>query len=629
MKRFLLIALALCLLLCGCTDQPPAEETTLPTETQAPVDPTEPAGCYDPNSAVEARYQGAVRAYPLSVECSYAAAQMGSDVLIFSGAELTTLTLLSGENLYITAQVELSVGITPTEASTQVTEKGVAYYSPETGEVVLLDTALKEVARIKAPEDIVGVPVLSEDRQSLYYCTVDSIRVLDMEKGISRLLKEISWPQQSADSLLLGDTVLRCELVDEEGQARSIFISTETGELVGEYWETLTVASYEDTYYAKFMDGAMQALVYGQADGQEQMLIPEDVTAESWYVPELNAAVTASMAENGTMVLEFYDLGSGLRGSVLELPGTGYPLSVTAGTENRVYVLCYDYEQETEVLYRWDTAALATNETTCYTSARYTLENPDSEGLAACREYAAQLNERYGVEILIGTDATAHQPWDYSMIPEYQVPMIRRDLELLDRLLAVYPEGFLVETVDSTASGVLRICLVRTLAGTPESGSLETAEGIHFWVDEDPYIALCVGQMTDRLVFHEIFHAIETKVYSDSQIYYEWDKLNPEGFDYDYSYLHYQEHEDSEYLQDETRAFIDSYSMTFPKEDRARIMEYAMTEGNESYFQSETMQTKLYQLCLGIRKAYGLTKSEEVYPWEQYLVESLAYVPEE
>ena len=67
------------------------------------------------------------------------------------------------------------------------------------------------------------------------------------------------------------------------------------------------------------------------------------------------------------------------------------------------------------------------------------------------------------------------------------------------------------------------------------------------------------------------------------------------------------------------------YSMSFPKEDRARIMEFAMTEGNAACFQSKTMQAKLKLLCQGIREAFGLRKSPETFLWEQYLNESLAY----
>lgn len=628
MKRLLMILL-LGLVLCGCGAEPQVEETTLPTETEI-VDPTEPSGCYDPNSQLEAQTKGGVRVYPLNIENSYFAVNVGADLVVFSGTETTTLTMLSGENLYTTARVEIGSFISPLEPSTQVTQKGISYYSPASGEVVLLDTALKEVAQIEVPEDIVGVPVLSANRQFLYYCTADAIRVLELENGISRLLKQISWPGQTVEGLLLEDTVLRCGLVDDQGEAHSIFISTGNGEILWESWEPLTVSTYENTYYAKIAEGAMDALVFGQVDGSQRMLLPRDVMAESWYLETMNALVTASGDGKDSVTLEYYDLSSGLRSSVLELANSSYPMSVTAGpVAGLVDVLCYDEELEVQVLYRWDTAAMATNDSEPYTGPRYTLENQDTEALSACRAYATELNQRYGVEILISNAATEVQPWDYSLETEYQAPLIQRDLELLEKLLAAYPDGFLKATADSTESGVIRICLVRSITGTPQSGNVDSSSGIQFWAEEAPYVALCVGSMTDKVVYHAMFHAIETKVYSDSQIYYEWDNLNPDGFEYDYHFDSWKDREESEYLQDADRAFIDSYAMTFPREDRARIMEYAMAAGNEGLFQSEIMQEKLYQLCLGIRKAYGLTKSEETYLWEQYLTESLAYVPEE
>ena len=201
MKRFLILALV-CLLLCGCTAQPQPTETTQLTETQPMTDPTEPSGCYDPDSTVELQYRGAVKAYPLGLENVLDMVCIGEDVVVFSGMDTTTLTMLSGENLYVTAQVELDVWINPQDASTQITDKGISYYDGEAGQVVLLDAALKEVARIPVPEDIVGAPVLSANRQFLYYCTADSIRVLELEHGIRRLLMEVTSAEQTAHSLL-------------------------------------------------------------------------------------------------------------------------------------------------------------------------------------------------------------------------------------------------------------------------------------------------------------------------------------------------------------------------------------------------------------------------------------------
>ena len=65
--------------------------------------------------------------------------------------------------------------------------------------------------------------------------------------------------------------------------------------------------------------------------------------------------------------------------------------------------------------------------------------------------------------------------------------------------------------------------------------------------------------------------------------------------------------------------------MTFPKEDRARIFDCALAEGNAELFASKTMQNKLRQLCVGIRNAFDWKKDERAFLWEQYLETPLAY----
>ena len=74
----------------------------------------------------------------------------------------------------------------------------------------------------------------------------------------------------------------------------------------------------------------------------------------------------------------------------------------------------------------------------------------------------------------------------------------------------------------------------------------------------------------------------------------------------------------------ENRYFVDLYSMGYPKEDRARIMEYATLAGQADLFQSAPMQSKLRKLCQGIRKAFDLEKEPVSYLWEQYLETPLA-----
>jgi len=48
-----------------------------------------------------------------------------------------------------------------------------------------------------------------------------------------------------------------------------------------------------------------------------------------------------------------------------------------------------------------------------------------------------------------------------------------------------------------------------------------------------------------------------------------------------------------------------------------------MMDGNEDCFESETMQKKLRQLCIGIREAFGMKHYAEPLLWEQYLQEPI------
>ena len=111
---------------------------------------------------------------------------------------------------------------------------------------------------------------------------------------------------------------------------------------------------------------------------------------------------------------------------------------------------------------------------------------------------------------------------------------------------------------------------------------------------------------------------MQTHILTESTALDSWESLNPVGFVYGDS------SQDTDiYLQGQTRAFVDRYSMGALKEDQARILENAMLPDKEALFQSEYMQRKLAALCTGIREAYRLKKHPESLPWEQYLVTPL------
>jgi len=620
MKRLIGILLAV-LMLCGCAVQPPeTEPPTVPTTEYVP--PTEPSGSYLPDSEAELQSGGAVRAYPMTEENCYAIAMAGEDVLLFSGLDQTVLTRLAGENLYTVAQTQLDLCLSPDDPGFRITENGITYYDSGDRSLVYLDEKLQEVSRVTLPADMTGSPILSEDRLKLYYCTQEAIRVLDLETGLDRLLKQMAYPEQQLEDILMDDSILLCSIQEAKGET-ALFVSTETGELLCQRDHDLVVSSWENKFYVRLPEGILQTYLFGTPGEQLRMLNLPEQDATVFYLESRDAAVTSAVVL-GNVTLDYFRLDNGLRSGSVTLTGIPAPCCMETGAESGlIYFLCDDTSNGERMLYRWDPKFSPTGDEANYTSVRYTLMEPDTVGLEMCALRAQQLNERYGVQILVGMDAVAVEPWDYELYPEYQVPAIQMMLDEMERILAVYPDGFFQTLSQQSNQHPVKICLVRSLTGSPESGSLDSAHGIQFWYEDDVYIAIAVGDMLRQTFCHEIFHVIETCVLSHSNAYDNWDDLNPEGFAYDYDYIANLNRDGAQYLQAENRAFIDTYSMSYPKEDRARIMEYAVMEGNESYFASKTMQEKLRTLCKGIREAFDLRQYPNELLWEQYLQKPL------
>ena len=237
-------------------------------------------------------------------------------------------------------------------------------------------------------------------------------------------------------------------------------------------------------------------------------------------------------------------------------------------------------------------------------------EEPDLPSLTE------RISTCFGIEILIGEDAAATEPWDYRFVPETDPWILKEKLLRLESLLSVYPEGML--KVLSKDCGGLHVSLVKEIQGKENTGSLRSVKGLQFFSDKNQnYIVL--AQDMEYTLYHELCHVIEDFLLPRTPAWDDWENLNPRDFSYDLDFIANTSRDGDAYLQEDTRAFIDTYSMSFPREDRARVMEYAMTEGNEDFFRSPIMQAKLQMLSLGIRDAFSLPDSA-FFLWEQYLI---------
>lgn len=608
MKQLLPLILV-CALLCGCGGPATSEET-------APVLPTESVA--GEVSEPEA-YGGTVRTIPLNLHKVQGLRIFGGNILLFSGYGTTTLTLLDTDTQEAYAALTLDFQLEQEDPSLIFHRNDtVSFFDPVSEETVVLGNRLEEVRRISAPGALSGKPILSDDGKTLYYCTASHVKAWDLESGIRRCVKEMAFDTQILEGVHMGSTVLQCR-VTEKGQDQTLFLSAADGTLLHQGAGSFSLTSVSGRYFAQVPAGTYRISVFGSGTEPPRMLSPADLTAETFFLPEQMAAVTALLQEDDRVRLDYYSLSSGLLSLRLYLNRYQIPRAVACVDTDTLALLTYDPDEDRELLTLWDIRAdspLAVENNTHYTVPYRTADAPDTARLSQCQQQAAQLGQQYGINILLWEDAAATEPWDCNFTAEHLVPVLQQELVLLEQRLACYPPEVLAETAAHFSS--MNLCLVRSLSHTA-AGSTGPKGGVQFLDGTDAYVVIAVGTDGEQALYHQLFHLMETHIFSESNAFDRWDSLNPAGFQYDYDYAANAVRNSGVYLFQENRAFVDTFSMSYPREDRAQLMEYAMLPGQESLFRSQRMQEKLKQLCSGIREAYGLEDWAEDFLWEQYL----------
>ena len=623
MKRCLLLLLVL-LLLTACTPAQP-EQTQPVTETRpTETTPRETApSLIDPAASITKKTDGAVAAITLE-EGICDLAFMGDQPLILynDGSGNTRIVRLERERCSVETAVVVPGMIYSNTCDFRATGEELAYYHEEENAVILLDHMLREISRTVMPEDMTDLPLVCEDMQTVIYPAGSELRVMDMETGISRPLRQRDCQWINLIDSHFADSVLLCGVSLENGEYIYEFISTENGETLGIDPEFNVMESWQDTYFLQRTEGVVQELLFAKGDASLQAIVPleEHNTYMAGALP-MNAVVSVGFRENGSS-LALYDLESGKNTAFVELKGLFDIYGLVADPSGQ-YLWFFGHDRDEQVsLYRWEPAASGVKDNTVYTSPRYTEASPDLEGLAECRSRADALEETYGITIHLEGQMPGTE--DYSFTYEFHPQALSWALDQLEETLAQFPEAFFTKLGTISNDGKVHIGFVRGMTGRT-AHSVPDALGVQYWADSNAAIALKIDYDIAGTFYHELAHVLDTFILNEALAFDDWEDLNPRGFDYDGNYSDYLTREDSTWWEGENRAVIDGYSMSYPKEDRARIFEYAMQEGNEELFASEILQKKLIQVCKGIRDAFGLKKDERTFPWEQYLEKSLAY----
>lgn len=601
MKKLLIIGLVL-LLLAGCGTNKPTE----PSQTGQPTTP--PTGLYEQENMVEQQTGGAVRAYPLKHGDYVGLASMGNKLLLigYQGE----LTVLNGDLCEPVATLDVGRELSMMDPDLCATEMGVTYYLESTRQLVVLNPQLQETARHTLPEGVMGKPAVSLDTNEIYYCIGQEIWALDMKSQIARMVRSHSFADQQLTGLHFGDTVLSCQVTDQDGNTGVIYISAKTGQTLSTDKGLFWLDTYEEDYFAQRIDGVILQRIIGKLGGEPKSLTLENVGLHFAGALPLGGVISCYEDEVGQQ-LTFYSVESGKRTSMVTLRGVQSP-AVLFADARYMWILATEYQTGRTVLYRWDVEKSPVVDDTVYTGKLDTAQKPDAEGIAQCKSRIESMNEAYEVHIELWEEGC--QNGNLAMTAEHQVEAITHMLDEIEAVLQLFPKDFLHKTVPA---GQIRVQLVRSV-GTD-------AISAQYWLDGDCYVAIASHADVKFALLQGIGCGIDTHVLGNSRDFDDWNDLNPRKFSYDNDYALNDMRQDLQYLEGEDRAFVDKLSMSFGREDRSRIFAAAMLDGNQDLFKLKTMQAKLLLLCQGIREAYKLEKSVDTYPWEQYLDKSLAY----
>ncbi len=609
MKKGIGLLLLLAVLLTGCQSQP--HDATLPPQETTQATQPEDSGIYLPESSLEQQSHGVLRLYEPEhalLGLTFLESQL---LAVYETEQGVTLSLYAGENLTKVSETTVDAAFRLDNAAVQV-GNALSYYDEDNREVVLLGSDLLERERVLLPQDAVEEPAVASDFSAIYYSTGSQIRVMDIKSGTVRLLREMAGQQIHMQRLCFSNTVLMCQVTDAD-ETYTAFLSAQTGQTLHTDDALVEFATNGNWYFAQRSSVTVIEQIFGTRELSARMLAPLAEDYVCLGVPQLRAALTVSDAKTGDQWLDLYQLETGYRSSSVRIPaGFTVASAVPDPTGQHVWLALKNEEGQT-FLCCWKLTP--SENTTDYTTPWYTRENPDTEALAECQEIADRLSKTYGVKVhILQKELVNHK--NYAMIAAYQPKALKQGLADLEAILSRFPDGFFPGLAKVTGDGVLHINLVETI---DQLGSRPDPAGLRYWVGGKEYISVSMCDQMEQGLYHELYHALDTFLLGNSGVLDTWNKLNPKDFTYDGSYDVYESRVESPLFSGKNRAFVDSYAMTYPTEDRARVFVTAIQTGNADCFTSPTMQAKLKLLCKAIRDAYGWKKDTRTFPWEQYL----------
>lgn len=514
-RRKLVILLTLCALLAGCVPQGPGT-------VQPRLSPTKQTE------------NDNLRCYPLdAANCRFFTFE--GDLLVIRAKNGDgALARYQGKHLIPAGEVSIPAGAVPCNGTK------LACFDPEGQSVYIFAPDLSETGRYFLP-GCTGVPFLTE--AGIYYCTADSLMELDTSTMLYRTLRQ--------QELLTLTLVLPEEKLAVCGSA--IFRLAD-GALVQNAPPILAATAFGTRQRLCLQLGENHCLYLGN----KEIPLPP-----GWcflgFIPNRNQVLTQQPEQ-----LAIYDLTTCNQVAALSLSDGLAPEKLCLTGDGRVFF------QSSGMLYQWEPEQQPRQDNALSVLSPSTAQAPDAAGLAQCRQRAAFLENRYGIRVLMNTDATAAAPAGYQLEPEHLRSYILSVLSATEAALGKFPDSMVKAAC--TGRGRTYLCPVRSIS----------ADGEHLtrllcWQGQDCYLFLTPSGQTEQAALELFAPLIERQLLLNCDALDGW------------------------------------HGSPSPSE----TLLLAMQAGNRAQFLDAVLQSKLRSLSLGIREVFA--PNTEHLLWEQYL----------
>ena len=593
----------------------PGTTGTIPTvpQTTAPeTEPPEPSIPWIEEVGIPWDAEGALLELPLTIPNGmiYGSYMIyDADLLLWTQDDhrldqpRTQLCLVDLENGKVLAQADIPIYVTNLP---QVLEEWLYLFDGNSGLILQLDkelntvqqwdTQLKECSVYMSPENIAYVDPWMEDPYALDLETGERKAVLEEEPAISYLFYQNG-----------------CVWVD--------YYHVETGENCLAMIDLITAErrdpSERGVDSAQYCDGTWLTSEYDEfpvytltpEDGQPVVLQGDYATLQL-----LEKNLLLRISEEGQH-LSSHDLsGKNLAECTVYEYAYGYEFFEMFPSESLggYFVVIGSYDRGIRLLH-WDLTKSEPGEDISFES----LPEP-TEMEAQVQSRVEALEVEYGLNILVGLETEVYfADFEVAQVTDWEDVML--GLDILEDALDAFPEGFFRQLrYDDFHRTEIH------LAGSLTAINEEYTDTYVAFVQEqfDCHVMVVDIYLADvGTYYHEFSHIIDGFLEWDAMerpdaLFSEetWCSLNPSWFaGYTYTYAWEQ------YLEDYT-SFIDSYSTIYPTEDRARILEYAMQDFGQYYFENGTiLMVKLEYYCRCIRDAFDTSTWPDMVLWEQFL----------